>query len=217
MKNLMLGFASLMFASSLSAHATDGKVITITHGTTVQKVVYMTSFGDTLPPIGYVDFCRRDYRDCLPHGPYVDRIPLTPARWSELEDVNRHVNDTIKPETDLQQYGVNEYWTYPKTAGDCEDYVLLKRKILIDHGWPESALLITVVRDENNEGHAVLTVRTDRGDFILDNKRERILTWNQTPYHYVKQQSESNPLVWISLVPPDQMQQTPISASQSNR
>ena len=37
-------------------------------------------------------------------------------------------------------------------------------------GWPESKLLITVVRDENNEGHAVLTVRTDEGDFILDNR-----------------------------------------------
>jgi len=28
-------------------------------------------------------------------------------------------------------------------TGDCEDYVLLKRKMLIDAGWPREALLIT--------------------------------------------------------------------------
>ena len=58
--------------------------------------------------------------------------------------------------------------------------MLLKRHLLTERGWPESTLLITVVRDENNEGHAVLTVRTDRGDLVLDNKRREILTWNAT-------------------------------------
>jgi predicted transglutaminase-like cysteine proteinase len=104
--------------------------------------------------------------------------------------------------TDLDLYGKVEVWTYPSGKGDCEDYVLLKRRMLIERGWPESTLLITVVRDENNEGHAVLTVRTDIGDLVLDNKRQQIVRWIDTPYTFVKQQSERNPLVWSSLMPP---------------
>jgi predicted transglutaminase-like cysteine proteinase len=80
--------------------------------------------------------------------------------------------------------------------------VLLKRRMLIERGWPESTLLITVVRDENGEGHAVLTARTDAGDLVLDNKRQQIVRWVDTPYTYVKQQTEGNPLVWASLMPP---------------
>ncbi len=45
--------------------------------------------------------------------------------------------------------------------GDCEDYALLKRKMLMQAGWPREALLMTVVRDKKGEGHAVLTVKTD--------------------------------------------------------
>ena len=98
---------------------------------------------------------------------------------------------------------------YPTNKkGDCEDYVLLKRRILMERGWPESTLLITVVRDQNNEGHAVLTVRTDKGDFVLDNKRRDIVRFADTPYTYIKRQSERNPLVWISLLPPDSAPQT---------
>ena len=58
----------------------------------------------------------------------------------------------------------------PRTKGDCEDYALLKRHTLIRKGWPVGSLLLTVVRDEKGEGHAVLTARTKQGDFILDNK-----------------------------------------------
>ena len=39
-------------------------------------------------------------------------------------------------------------------------------------GWPRQALLITVVRDKKGDGHAVLTVKTDKGEFILDNQNE---------------------------------------------
>jgi predicted transglutaminase-like cysteine proteinase len=114
--------------------------------------------------------------------------------------------------TDLELYGKVEYWNYPTSGkGDCEDYVLLKRRMLIERGWPESTLLITVVRDENGEGHAVLTARTDAGDLVLDNKRQDIVRWTDTPYIYVKQQSEGNPLVWASLMPSGDSSQTTAS------
>ncbi|WP_239507684.1 transglutaminase-like cysteine peptidase, partial [Enterobacter hormaechei] len=81
--------------------------------------------------------------------------------------INSHVNAAIEPVTDMEQYGVEEVWTYPISGrGDCEDYVLLKKQMLIRAGLPASALLITVVRDRKGDGHAILTVKTDRGDYI---------------------------------------------------
>ena len=96
--------------------------------------------------------------------------------------------------TDMDHWGVIEKWSLPTDGyGDCEDYVLLKRKMLIDAGWPREALLITVVRDKKGEGHAVLTVKTDKGEFILDNQNENVVAWTETGYRFVKRQSQSDP------------------------
>ena len=205
-----------MSASSFSAEATNERVISLEPGQAVEKVTQMQTFSETLPPIGYVNFCRLHRADCAPVRRFAGRIALTEDRAAELVSINRMVNEAVAPKTDLELYGETERWTYPAGSGDCEDYVLLKRKMLLQRGWPTSALLITVVRDENNEGHAVLTVRTDQGDLVLDNKQKAIMPWRDTPYSFVKRQSERNPLIWISLVPPEQEGQTPVSASQSN-
>jgi predicted transglutaminase-like cysteine proteinase len=58
---------------------------------------------------------------------------------------------------------------------------------------PREALLVTVVRDKRDEGHAVLTVITDKGDYVLDNQSKDILLWSETGYSFVKRQSQSNP------------------------
>jgi len=216
MKHFVVGAALLMFVSSLPVAATNDHSISLLPQPRVQKVVYMKAFGDTLPPIGYVNFCQEHRADCRPGPRFADRIQLTPAKFGQIEEVNTAVNTEIAPETDLDLYGKPEYWTYPTTKGDCEDYVLLKRRILIERGFPESTLLITVVRDENDEGHAVLTVRTDKGDFVLDNKRREVMRWADTPYTFIKRQSERNPLVWISLLPPETAPQTTVSASNSH-
>src|SRR5204862_6009211 len=93
-----------------------------------------------------------------------------------------------------------EKWSYPTDGyGDCEDYVLQKRKMLIDAGWPREALLITVVRDKKGDGHAVLTVKSDKGEFILDNQNEEVLLWTETGYRFVKRQSQHDVSVWVSL------------------
>ncbi|MGQ3296305.1 MAG: transglutaminase-like cysteine peptidase, partial [Shinella sp.] len=96
-------------------------------------------------------------------------------------------------------YGVEEQWTYPDGAADCEDYVLIKRKRLMEAGISPSNLLITVVLQPNGEGHAVLTVRTDRGDFVLDNMRNKVLLWSETEYRYLKRQSSVNAGKWVKL------------------
>ena len=69
-------------------------------------------------------------------------------------------------------------------------------------GWPRQALLITVVRDNRGDGHAVLTVKTDKGEFILDNQAEEVLLWSETNYRFVKRQSQTDPNVWVSLGDP---------------
>ena len=216
MKHFVVGAALLMFVSSLPVAATNDHSISLLPQPRMQKVVYTKAFGDTLPPIGYVNFCQEHRADCRPGPRFADRIQLTPAKFGQIEEVNTAVNTEIAPDTDLDLYGKPEYWTYPTTKGDCEDYVLLKRRILIERGFPESTLLITVVRDENDEGHAVLTVRTDKGDFVLDNKRREVMRWADTPYTFIKRQSERNPLVWISLLPPETAPQTAVSASNSH-
>ena len=217
MKQFVVGSAFLMFISSMPADATNDHAISLMSAPRVQKVAFMTSFGDTLPPIGYVTFCREHQAECRPGHRFADRIQLTAAKFQEIEEVNSAVNASVAPITDLELYGKPEVWAYPSAnKGDCEDYVLLKRRMLVQRGFPESTLLITVVRDENNEGHAVLTVRTDGGDFVLDNKRRDVVRWAETPYTFVKRQSEKNPLVWISLLPPDTAPQTAISASNSH-
>ena len=128
---------------------------------------------------------------------------LTTQTWKDLERVNLYVNTHIKPMTDLEHWGVVERWNYPDDGyGDCEDYVLQKRKLLIQAGWPREALLITVVRDKRGDGHAILTVKTDRGEFILDNQTDQILLWADTGYRFVKRQSQTDPNVWVSLGEP---------------
>ena len=160
---------------------------------------FMVTTGTTAQPIGHYEFCRRYADECVERSPAMTRTHLTPALWNELVAVNASVNLTIKAATDDEIFGSSEYWAYPDVAGDCEDLVLLKRRELIEKGWPAGTLLITVARQSNGEGHAVLTVLTDRGDLILDNLQPRVLVWNETEYSYVKRQSEIYAGGWMAI------------------
>lgn len=178
---------------------------------------FMRTHGTTQPPFGFVGFCDRTPSEC-DRGPLEEsRFVLTPGRLAELDDVNRTVNRTIEPATDLEIYGKVEYWTLPTTRGDCEDYALLKRHRLIANGWPASALLITVVRDEKAEGHAILTARTAQGDFLLDNKTDEIKLWSRSTYTFVMRQSYLDPKLWMSLDPMDATSPTLLSGVRQRR
>ena len=115
------------------------------------------------------------------------------ARWAELVSVNTYVNTSVEPVTDQDLYAVPERWDYPAGAGDCEDFVLLKKRYLEGLGFPAELLLITVVLDERGDGHAVLTVTTDKGDLILDNRRPDIVRWSDASYRFLKRQSQEDP------------------------
>jgi len=164
---------------------------------------YISVGPSTNAPIGWIDFCMEYKPECNTRPAAPRDVVLTPKAWSDMVKVDLWVNQTIKPMTDMQHWGVVERWNYPSDGyGDCEDYVLLKRRMLMRAGWPREALLITVVRDHHNEGHAVLTVKTNRGEFILDNQTDRVLPWNKTGYKFVKRQSQSDPNTWVALANP---------------
>lgn len=160
----------------------------------------LTEHGPAKMPSGMANLCARLPEYCA-SGALAARhaIGIGPHEEAVLSQVNASVNHRIVSTTDRELYGRDEYWTLPATAGDCEDYVLLKRQTLLALGFAQEALLITVVHDENGEAHAVMTVPTARGDVVLDNRRDEVLPWWQTGYTFIKRQSATDPLRWVSL------------------
>jgi predicted transglutaminase-like cysteine proteinase len=168
-----------------------------------ERPVFIATGTEARPPIGWLQFCSDNAGECDAQSGGARDVVLNAKAWGDLIRINRWVNDHIKPVTDLEHWGVVERWDYPKDGyGDCEDYVLLKRQMLMKAGWPRSALLVTVVRDKKGDGHAVLTVKTDKGEFILDNQNESVVLWSESGYRFVKRQSQANPNSWVALGDP---------------
>jgi len=161
----------------------------------------MTVGMQTSQPIGHYEFCRVRPGECVIRPASQQVLVLDDAVWQRLGDVNRAVNRAVKPMNDIDIYGKDEVWTYPDAGvGDCEDYVLEKRRRLADTGISLANLLITVVRKPDGEGHAVLTVRTNRGDFVLDNLSSQVKLWSETGYRFLKRQASYHTGRWVSLV-----------------
>lgn len=159
----------------------------------------MTTGGLTSQPIGHFEFCKNNPAECSIRPRDDGPEHMTGDLWQELGAINLTINKAVKPMNDLDMYGKDEVWSYPDGAGDCEDYVLEKRRELAAKGISLSNLLITVVRKPDGEGHAVLTVRTDKGDFILDNLSDSVKVWSETEYRYLKRQSSVNTGRWVSI------------------
>lgn len=185
--------AFILFAGELSSLPAGASALLI------DNPAFATEGGVTTTPVGAYQFCSSHRSECGRDTPAAAHIDLTEALWSRMVAVNDDVNTTVAPESDQDLYGREEFWAYPTTAGDCEDYVLAKRRALIADGLPASALLIAAVRRADGEGHAVLMVRTDRGDLVLDNLTGSIVTWDRTPYQYLKRQSEFDAGLWVSI------------------
>ena len=197
MQNWLKAAVTLVLAIGFYSHAA------LAGGTYGQyrASAFMRAYGQAQAPYGFVRFCEAMPAECAASGPTDTRFQATPERLSELDEINRYVNRVIEPATDLEIYGEVEYWTLPTTQGDCEDYALLKRHLLMARGWPVSALLMTVVKDEKGEGHAILTARTAQGDYVLDNKIQDVRIWSKAPYEFVMRQSFVHPRAWVFLDP----------------
>lgn len=166
---------------------------------------YMQTGKLTSQPIGHYDFCKREAAECNIVSRDTRPLSLNNSNWQLIQTVNLSANERIKPMTDMEIYGVEEYWAYPTTVGDCEDYVLLKQRDLAKAGIPMTDMLITVVRKPDGEGHAVLTIRTDRGDFVLDNLTDEVMRWDETDYTYLKRQAANHTGRWVSIESPDNL------------
>ena len=212
---LMLAVVVALAACQTTGSAVPGaSAASLTTGTAPSMGRNMAEGPRTAPPIGYIGFCLRHRDECDLQPAITGSVPaatpvalaapapvsLTSAAWQELNKVNEFVNRTVRPVSDQDLVGKAEWWSYPiGNAGDCEDYVLEKRRLLMERGWPADALLISVVRQWNGEGHAVLTVVTDKGDLVLDNMARGIVAWEKAPYTWLMRQSRTHPMHWVKL------------------
>ncbi|WP_337271189.1 transglutaminase-like cysteine peptidase [Oryzifoliimicrobium ureilyticus] len=160
-------------------------------GKSISKIVE----ADLQPtPIGYVLFCVNNPYQCrrVAGG---RRMPLNERTWNLISSVNQQVNARISPDA---KKGTAD-WSLTTTYGNCNDYAVQKRDELIRRGVAPAALSLSVVVTPSNEGHLILTVRTDQGDFVLDNLRNGIVAWNKTGYRWVSVQSSVNPNAWVKV------------------
>jgi len=162
------------------------------------KPLYTAAFDKAEPPPGWSEFCAEHFSECLNKARSPRSITVTPENWLMIIDVNEHVNEQIRPMTQAERRGRENLWSFAEDGrGDCKDYVLVKRRKLIEAGLPREALLITIVWTPQEQGHAVLMVRTDRGDFVLDNLLPNVMLWSETNYQFVERQSETDPNAWV--------------------
>lgn len=160
---------------------------------------FMQTGAVTSQPIGHYVFCQTHQDECSIKSTNTVAPRVTEFGWDLVREVNAQVNHDIMPMTDQELYGRDEFWAYPTDAGDCEDYALLKRRILLSKGFSPADLLMTVVRKPDGEGHAVLTLRTSDGDYVLDNLDANVKLWSETPYRYLKRQASFNTGRWVTI------------------
>jgi predicted transglutaminase-like cysteine proteinase len=192
----------VLAAFTASGCQTAGHRFTLFQWSPPQSSPMAANAFQAMPPSGFIDFCIRNPVQCVAPAGQPEVVQLDQRNWETLEFVNERVNRTIRVLDDFVHYGRADYWTIAQDGtGDCEDFALTKRKELIDAGLPERALRIAVVRTWSNEGHAVLTVATDHGDYVLDNLTMQILPWREARYTWISRQDAENPLLWVSLLP----------------
>lgn len=126
--------------------------------------------------------------------------------WDQVNKINRDINQAIAPRTDIKARGVEEYWSTPLAAGerygDCEDYVLEKRRALLKAGVSPKAMSIAVVSTFKGERHAVLLVKMDDNEYVLDNLSSWIVPWYKTSYRWHERQIAGSPNLWAAIANP---------------
>jgi predicted transglutaminase-like cysteine proteinase len=147
----------------------------------------------------WLAFCDRSPAECRVNRDEPEVVAFSQDLWNTLIRVNRKVNAEIKPVTDIAHWGISDRWDFPTDGqGDCEDIQIEKRRLLQAEGVPARAMRIAMVINKEGEGHAVLLVRTDRGDYVLDNRINTVMAWHRTGYVWVKREGDGG-REWVSL------------------
>lgn len=140
--------------------------------------VRMSIEGSFNAPLGYQLFCLTNPRYCRGGG--ASEVVYTDQLGTLLQNVNVSVNRAISPRADRK-----DVWSVGVSQGDCEEYALAKRLELIRGGVPASAVRIAMAKTRSGEGHAVVVVRTNAGDLVLDNLTSKIRNWDETGLRWV--------------------------------
>lgn len=157
-------------------------------GTTPSMAIFLEQ------PNQHKSFCKWHPDQCKKIGT-LQPARLTVQKLIELDDVNRTVNSMIKGR--VEKKGI-DVWRFPTDGyGDCEDYAILKRAMLLDKGWASSQLLMTIVHSKPAGWHAILVVRTNRGDYVLDNLRNDVHKVEESVHNFHWRQSFVNPEMWV--------------------
>jgi len=154
------------------------------------------------PPPGFISFCMHNLARCQDNDAAApSQLALTAENRSMLEAVNERVNRAIAYKGDRENWSVANFWNLDALgkSGDCKDYALAKQQVLIAAGLPQKVLRIAIVKTPKNELHAVLTVDTDQGAFVLDSINPQIMPWTETSYSWLSRQSAQNPLAWVTI------------------
>jgi predicted transglutaminase-like cysteine proteinase len=190
---IVMTLASLF--SVQTAHA-DGPAGAARGLKTAPVFSYISEKRRTTAPFAHVMFCARNPDECTARGD-ASEVSLGPLADEQLRIVNTSVNRSIRSLDDRPDQG--DVWQVNVTAGDCEDFALTKRDHLIAMGWSTKALRIAVTKTPSGKGHAVLVVRTDQGDLVLDNRTNAIKGWKDTDLRWLMIQSGDNPRIWYEL------------------
>lgn len=164
----------------------------------MMECAFMITKFATMATPAFENYCERNPVACMETGS-TNRVTIDQSLWSRVKVINAYINHSVIQKQDIEIYGIDDYWDVAKDQGDCEDIALKKQKELVRNGIPVGDLLLTVVKDEKGEGHAVLTLRTNQGDYILDNKTDEIKLWSETPYKFYARQSYRDYRLWLKI------------------
>jgi len=136
---------------------------------------------DTAKERDVLETCRADRAHCASEGAlrFLSIAERARARdgLARFGEINRAINLAIRPVSDIENYGVADFWSAPlatlaKGSGDCEDYAIAKLYLLREVGVASADLRLVIVRDlKHDEDHAVVAVRFEGRWLILDNRR----------------------------------------------
>lgn len=148
-----------------------------------------------LAPYPFIKLCHNRPDQCeAKHGK--TEVALDQRDLQRLATINATVNHSIRPRNDPPG---TDNWSLDVTSGDCEDYALAKRRELIESGLSARAIRLAVGTTREGEAHAVVIVRTDKGDIALDNSSDIPKPANRLSIAWTKIESSNNPKIWYSL------------------
>lgn len=151
----------------------------------------ITTSSATAAPLGLQIFCMTSPTHCAASP--AAQVEMDANLMGVLNSVNRSVNASIRP-----QRRPTQVWTVGARVGDCKDYAMNKRAQLIARGVPAGALRLAIGFTARGEGHAVLVVRSNAGDYVLDNLTSQIKPFNQTGHTFVAM-SSNDPKRWNTI------------------